>query len=167
MKLDGLALLQNLPEGQHAATCVEAVVKAKELEPNIVVIDLNMPNVNGLEAIQQLQALESKPNILVLTVSEKEHDQFAALEARASGYLLKTENAVSEELVSEVTHVAKWNVLVSPSMASGMRSRFKGDGPKHTAEDQDSTANGPDRSEGEPRAVARWYRSGVWPVGQR
>ncbi len=90
MKLDGLALLQYLPDGQHAATRVEAVVKAKELEPDIVVIHLNMPNVNGLEAIQQLQVLESKPNILALTVSEKEHDLFAALEAGASGYLLKT-----------------------------------------------------------------------------
>ena len=73
----------------EAADGAEAVVKAKELEPDVVVMDLNMPNVNGLEATRQLQALESKPNILVLTVSEKEHDLDAALQAGASGYVLK------------------------------------------------------------------------------
>ena len=51
-----------------------------------------------------------------------------------------------------VTHVAEGGVLVSPSMASGMLSRFKGAGPVHAAADQDSTANGPDRSEGESQA---------------
>ena len=134
----------------EAADGAEAVVKAKELEPDVVVMDLNMPNVNGLEATQRLQTLESKPNILVVTVSEKEHDLFAALEAGASGYVLK--NAVSEELVGAVTHVAIGGVLVSPSMASGMLSRFKGAGPKHVVEHLDSTADGPDRSEGESQA---------------
>ena len=134
----------------QAADGAEAVVKAKELEPDVVVMDLSMPNVNGLEATRQLQVLDPRPSVLVVTVSEKEHDLSAALEAGASGYVLN--NVTPEELVRAVTHVAAGGVLASPSMASTMLSRFKGAASEHAAEDQDSTANGPDRSEAESQA---------------
>ncbi|MCH8206903.1 MAG: response regulator transcription factor, partial [Chloroflexi bacterium] len=122
-------LTDTLSEGEglevvgEAADGAEAILKAKESNPDVVIMDLNMPNVSGLEAIRQLQALEPRPNILVLTVSEKEEDLFAAMEAGAKGYILK--DAVSEELVRAVAHIAGGGVLVSPSVATTLLSQLK------------------------------------------
>jgi len=71
---------------------------------------------NGLEATRALQAQVPTANILVLTVSEKESDLFAAIRAGAKGYLLKS--AGSEELIRAVLHIAEGGVIVSPAMAS-------------------------------------------------
>ena len=135
----------------EAADGAEAVSKTKDLAPDVVVMDLSMPNVSGLEAIQELQAFDPPPNILVLTVSESEQDLFAALEAGARGYVLK--HAVSEELVRAVTHIAEGGVLVSPSMAPGMLSQFKrGEGVPAAGDDSgpgDARA-GPDETSTEP-----------------
>lgn len=100
----------------EAADGAEAVDKARQLSPQVIIMDLQMPRMSGLEAIQALQGDLPQSNILVLTVSEKEQDLFTAIRAGARGYLLK--DTTPQELVRGVQHIAQGGVLVSPAMAS-------------------------------------------------
>lgn len=107
----------------EAADGIEAIEKAKELAPDVVLMDLFMPRCNGLEATLALQTEAPQSNIVVLTISEKEADLFDAIKAGAKGYLLKSTEP--EELVQAIIHVAKGGVIVSPSMATKLLSEFK------------------------------------------
>jgi DNA-binding NarL/FixJ family response regulator len=106
-----------------AADGLQAIEKAKELAPDVILMDLNMPRCSGLDAIQALQVEMREVNILVLTVSESKSDLFAAMKFGAKGYILK--NTEPDELVHAVLHVARGGVIVSPSMATNLLSEFK------------------------------------------
>jgi DNA-binding NarL/FixJ family response regulator len=106
----------------EAVDGLEAIAKAKELIPDVVLMDLNMPNCSGLEATQALQAEMPQVKILVLTVSDNEADLFAAVKFGARGYLLK--KAEPEELVRAIFSVAQGGVMVSPLMATKLLSEF-------------------------------------------
>ena len=106
----------------EAADGLEAIAKAKELVPDVVLMDLNMPNCSGLEATQALQAEMPQVRILVLTVSDSEADLFAAVKFGARGYLLK--KAEPEELVHAISSVAEGGVMVSPLMATKLLAEF-------------------------------------------
>jgi DNA-binding NarL/FixJ family response regulator len=113
----------------EAADGIEAIEKARKLTPDVVVMDLEMPNCGGLEASQVLQTELPQINILVLTVSDKEADLFSAIKAGAKGYLLK--NAEPEEITQAIIHIAKGGVIVSPSMAEKLLTEFRtGEGHK-------------------------------------
>ncbi|RLC91594.1 MAG: DNA-binding response regulator [Chloroflexi bacterium] len=107
----------------EASDGLQAIEKARELMPDVVVMDLQMPRCNGVEACHALQAELPTVNVLVLTVSDKESDLFSAIKAGAKGYLLKDTEA--EELGQAVVHIAKGGVIVSPSMASKLLTEFK------------------------------------------
>ena len=107
----------------EAADGLEAIEKTKELVPDVILMDLNMPQCSGLEAIQALQVEMSQVNILVLTVSEMEDDLFAALKFGATGYLLK--KAEPEELVQAIFKIAQGGVIISPLMATKLLTEFK------------------------------------------
>ena len=95
-----VAVLSNQKELKvigEAADGLEAIEKTRELKPDVILMDLNMPRCSGLEAIQALHTEMPQVNILVLTVSEMEADLFAAVKFGATGYLLK--KAEPEELV--------------------------------------------------------------------
>src|SRR3990172_4372826 len=98
----GIAAVLAHQEGMEivgeAADGLEAIEKAREIAPDVILMDLNMPRCSGLEAIQALQTEMPQINILVLTLSEMETDLFAAVKFGATGYLLKT--AEPEELIS-------------------------------------------------------------------
>ncbi len=106
----------------EAANGSEAIAKAKELAPDVIFMDLNMPVCSGLEAIQTLQAEMPQTNILVLTISENDEDLFAAIRFGARGYLLK--NAEPEELIQAIHQVALGGAVVSPFMASKLLAEF-------------------------------------------
>ncbi|GAH88538.1 unnamed protein product, partial [marine sediment metagenome] len=89
----------------EAVDGLEAIEKAKEIAPDVILMDLNMPRCSGLEAIQALQAEMPQVNVLVLTVSEMEADLFAAVKFGARGYLLK--KAEPEELIHAIFHIAQ------------------------------------------------------------
>lgn len=108
----------------EAADGLEAIEKAKKLTPDVILMDLNMPNCSGLEAIQALQAEMPQVNILVLTISEMETDLFAAVKFGARGYLLK--KTAPEELIHAILHIAQGGVIVSPLMATKLLTEFKG-----------------------------------------
>jgi len=107
----------------EASDGLEAIEKTREITPDVVLMDLNMPRCSGLEAIQALQVEMPQVNILVLTVSEMEADLFAAMKFGARGYLLK--RAEPEELVHAILHIAQGGAIVSPLMATKLLTEFK------------------------------------------
>ncbi len=106
----------------QAANGEEGVKKAKELSPDVVVMDLDMPVLGGVEATRQIREAVPSTQVLVLTVSESENDLFAAMAAGAKGYLLK--NAGADDLQAAVVHISQGGVLVSPIMAATVLSGF-------------------------------------------
>ncbi len=107
----------------EATNGLEAIKMAEEKTPDVIVMDLSMPKCTGLEATQALQTELPQINILVLTVSEKEADLFAAMKFGAKGYILK--NTEPEELVLAILHIARGGVIVSPAMATKLLGEFK------------------------------------------
>ena len=116
-KQEGLEVMGEAVDG------LDAVAKAKEINPNVILMDLNMPRCSGLEAIQALQTEMPQVNILVLTVSDKEADLFAAMKFGAKGYILK--NTEPDELVHAILHIAQGGVIVSPLMATKLLNEFR------------------------------------------
>ena len=103
---------------------LEAIEKAEATNPDVIIMDLNMPRCSGLEATQALQTKMPQVNILVLTVSDNEADLFAAVKFGAKGYILK--NTEPEELVQAIFHIAQGGVIISPTMATKLLTEFKG-----------------------------------------
>ncbi len=118
-----LANQENLEVAGEALDGLEAIEKAKEIAPDVILMDLNMPRCSGLEAIQAIQTEMPQINILVLTVSENEADLFAAMKFGARGYVLK--NTEPDELIHAILHIAQGGVIVSPLMATKLLTEFK------------------------------------------
>lgn len=121
--IDILAKEESLEVVGEAADGLEAIEKAKELTPDVILMDLNMPRCNGLDAIQAIRVEIPEVNILVLTISETESDLVAAMKFGATGYLLK--KAEPDELVYATLYVARGGAIVSPLMATKLLTEFK------------------------------------------
>ncbi|MFC1937489.1 response regulator [Chloroflexota bacterium] len=119
-----LASEESLKVMGEASNGIEAIKKAREINPDVILMDLNMPECNGLEATQALQADMPEVNILILTVSESQEDLFSVMKFGAKGYILK--DAEPEELISAIFHIARGGVMVSPAMANKLITEFKG-----------------------------------------
>jgi two-component system nitrate/nitrite response regulator NarL len=104
----------------------EAVAVARRTRPDVVLLDLRMPGVDGLSAIPRLRQLDPPPRILVLTVSEQEADLLAAIRAGADGYLLKDLRAGT--LLERIEEVARGGVALSASMARRLWEGLRGTG---------------------------------------
>lgn len=99
----------------EAATGEEGVMKAKQLRPDVVVMDLSMPGAGGLEAVRQITALEQGIRTLVLTMHGEEEHLLPVLEAGGSGYVNK--RSADEELIEAIKTVAGGDVFLYPSGA--------------------------------------------------
>ncbi len=95
----------------------EGKIKAKELKPDIVTLDIGMPELNGLEATRQILKAAPKTEVLVLTIHESEELIRSALEAGARGYVLKSD--IARDLVSAVETLLQHRPFLS-SRASAM-----------------------------------------------
>jgi len=93
----------------------EAVKLANRLHPDVVIMDINMPKVNGIEATKQIKALEPTIAVLVLTAYDNDQYIFAILEAGAAGYLLK--NARGTELIDAIRAVHIGESVLHPTIA--------------------------------------------------
>ncbi len=93
----------------------EAIQSAENLEPDIVLMDLSMPRMHGMEAMREIKKRCPKTKILVLTVHDNEEYVLAALEAGANGYILK--HATSAELVTAIKTILSDKQYLSPAIS--------------------------------------------------
>ncbi|WP_439692590.1 response regulator [Curtobacterium sp. SP.BCo] len=105
----------------EAADGAEAVEAVRRHRPDVVCLDVQMPNVDGLEAARRIAALPDPPAVLVLTTFDHDDALFQALEAGASGFLLK--NASPERLIDAVRTVAAGDALLAPDVTRRVISR--------------------------------------------
>lgn len=107
----------------EAATGREAVAMARELQPDVICMDVQMPDMDGLEATRHIVADASvSAAIVVVTTFDRDDYVFAALEAGASGFLLK--NAGADELISAVRVAAAGDALLAPEVTKRVIERF-------------------------------------------
>ena len=100
----------------------EAVAKAQELMPDVVLMDVRMPKRGGIDATRQIKEILPHVKILMLTISDEEADLYDAIKAGATGYLLKEVSI--EEVGAAIRSVQTGQSLISPSMASKLLSEF-------------------------------------------
>ncbi|MET9494955.1 response regulator transcription factor [Streptomyces sp. NPDC006552] len=100
----------------EAANGVEGVARTAELDPDVVLMDLRMPGGNGVDAIKELTRRGARARVLVLTTYDTDSDTLPAIEAGATGYLLK--DAPREELFTAVRAAAGGRTVLSPAVAS-------------------------------------------------
>jgi DNA-binding NarL/FixJ family response regulator len=113
----GLEVVAEVANGQDAIRATE------ETAPDVVVMDLNMPGMSGLEATRQLTQIAPMTRVLVLSVSAQEDDVTEAILAGASGYVLK-ESPV-EEVVAGIQAAAAGQALISPRVATLLLGRLR------------------------------------------
>lgn len=106
----------------EASHGVEAVERAADLQPHVVVMDVRMPGMGGIEATRRIRQAQPTTRVVMLTGSTEDADLLGALRAGATGYLLK-ETAI-EELAPAVRAIARGQALISPSMAAGLVAEF-------------------------------------------
>jgi DNA-binding NarL/FixJ family response regulator len=102
----------------------EAVERARELVPDIVLMDVRMPGLDGIEATRRLTMEMPHIKVIILTVSEKDEDLFQAIKNGARGYLLK--NLEPEELYLLVRAVVAGEAALSPAMAAKILEEYSG-----------------------------------------
>jgi DNA-binding NarL/FixJ family response regulator len=106
----------------EAADGAEAIALALELRPDVVLMDLQMPGVNGVEATARLAEAVPQARVLVLTMFEDDHSVFAAMRAGARGYLLK--GAGEEDVVRAVRTVADGGLVFGQAVAELVAAHF-------------------------------------------
>jgi DNA-binding NarL/FixJ family response regulator len=110
----------------EAANGREAVAVAQRTKPDVVLTDLRMPELDGVGAIREMCALVPAPKILVLTTYDTDADILRAVEAGATGYLLK--ETPREELFGAIRATASGKSVLSPSVASRLVGRARESG---------------------------------------
>jgi DNA-binding NarL/FixJ family response regulator len=108
----------------EAGDGAEALRLLRTVEADVVVMDVRMPVLDGVAATRQICAAGPTPRVLVLTTFDTEADAFAALQAGASGFLLK--NVPPEELVAAIHVIATGDAVVAPRITRRLLDRFAG-----------------------------------------
>jgi DNA-binding NarL/FixJ family response regulator len=116
---DGLrALLNSVPNTEvvgEATSGAEAISIAASLQPDVILMDINMPGVNGIEATRSIMQTSPHIGVLVVTMFEDDDSVFAAMRAGARGYLLK--GADQAEVLRAINAVASGEAIFSPAIA--------------------------------------------------
>ena len=121
--------LRNLLEEQgvqvagEAASGTEAVRSVREIAPDVVVMDLNMPGMGGVEATRHIAAIAPLTRVVVLTISDEDTDVMDAILAGACGYLLK--NSSIDELMAGIRAAWRGESLISPTIAAKVLQRVR------------------------------------------
>jgi DNA-binding NarL/FixJ family response regulator len=105
----------------------EAVELVRELEPDVILLDIRMPELDGIEATREIVDAGSATRVLVLTTFDVDEYVHGAIRAGASGFLLK--DVRPSELVDAIRIVAAGNALLAPASVARLLERFGGDGP--------------------------------------
>ena len=113
---EGIELVGEAGDGE------EVISMAEELAPDVILMDVRMPKVAGIDAARQIAATLPSAKIVMLTVSDDEEDLFEAIKAGASGYLLKEVDPA--EIADAVRQIHAGHSLLSPGVASKLISEF-------------------------------------------
>jgi DNA-binding NarL/FixJ family response regulator len=123
---DGLrALLESVPDMQvigEVATGNEVMAQAQALQPDVILMDIKMPGLNGIEATRRILQASPHIRILIITMFEDDESVFAAIRAGARGYLLK--GAVQEETLRAIRAVASGEAIFGPAIAEHLMHYF-------------------------------------------
>lgn len=122
---NGIASLlraNNIEVVGEASDGLEALEKARELKPDIILMDIKMPRCNGLEATRLIKAEMPEIKIIILTVSDDDENLFKAIKSGAEGYLLKDLRA--EEFYALLSRVASGEAAISPLQATKVIEEF-------------------------------------------
>jgi DNA-binding NarL/FixJ family response regulator len=122
------AVARDLAEAGHevvatAGTGAEAVRRAAAARPEVVVLDLQLPELSGVEVTRALVAMDPAPHVLVLSASGEHADVLEAVKAGATGYLVKS--ASREELLSAVARTAAGEAVFTPGLAGLVLGEFR------------------------------------------
>jgi DNA-binding NarL/FixJ family response regulator len=130
---DGVrALLNTQPDMEcvgEAATGEEVVRLSTELQPDVVLMDIQMPGISGVEATRQIVSSSPQIRVLVVTMFEDDHLVFAAMRAGARGYLLK--GARHEDMVRAIRAAGSGDAIFSPAIAGKLVDYFAALQPSH------------------------------------
>ncbi|MFG3437855.1 response regulator [Nonomuraea sp. NPDC047897] len=107
----------------EAGDGAQAVDLARALDPDVVLMDLRMPRMDGVTAIRELARLGVRARVLVLTTYDTDSDVLPAIEAGATGYLLK--DAAREDLTRGVEAAARGEAVLSPSVATRLMGQVR------------------------------------------
>ena len=124
------ALIQEQPGWQIAAEAKDgrdAVTKATEFQPDVAILDITMPSLNGLDAAMQIAKLSPRTKVLILTIHESDQLSRKALDAGALGYILKTDAAF--DLVTAVNSLLSNKTFFTPKVAEMVLNGYLGKGP--------------------------------------
>lgn len=119
------AFLNNSPDinvVDEAGNGDEAIAKATELKPDVILMDLKMPGTNGIDATRRIHEMDPKVGVLVITMFDDDDSVFAAMRAGARGYLLK--DADKDEVVRAIVAVERGEAIFSPAIAQRMIQYF-------------------------------------------
>lgn len=105
----------------------EALVKARILKPDIILMDIRMPVCSGIDALKLIKSQMPAIKIVMLTTSDEDDDLFDAIKYGASGYLLKNTNA--KELMDMLSGLERGEIPLSPGLAARLLKEFKSSGP--------------------------------------
>ena len=123
----GLALIlggaPDLEVVAQASDGADAVARAREVRPDVVLMDIRMPIMNGLDATERLMAQPQPPEVVVLTTFDADDHVVRALAAGASGFLLK--DTPPEQIVEAVRRVAAGDPILSPSVTRQLIARVQ------------------------------------------
>jgi len=139
------ALIQEQPEWQIAAEAKDgrdAVTKATEFQPDVAILDITMPSLNGLDAAKQIAKLSPRTKILILTVHESDQLIRKALDAGASGYIFKTDAAF--DLITAVKSLLSDKAFFTPKVSQMVLNGYLGKGPM-ASEDEPLQITGRER----------------------
>ena len=124
---NGVDIVGEAPSGEAALELVH------DKAPNVVVMDLNMPGIGGIEATRRIATVAPLTRVVMLTVSSDQPDVLDAILAGACGYLLKS--ATTQEIVAGIRAASRGDALLTPSVAAKLLDRIREAPPETTVQD--------------------------------
>lgn len=119
------------------ADCRNVTAQVKEADPDVVLMDIDMPEVNGIEAVKKIRAFNTRVQIIMLTVFDDNTHVFEAMYAGANGYLLK--KYVSDKLIGAIREVLDGGAPMSPTIARMVISNMQQPAPQVAENDYQLT----------------------------